>query len=206
MSEAPEPEHETVVDEVALTKRKRAQRWRLSALGVFFVASLVTVHATGLAQRIDVDAVRGFTESAGWWGLFAYWLAFALGVLVHLPGAAFVGAASVAYGHAIGMLVAYVGANGATSTSFVLVRAVGGQPLGEIRKPWVRRIFARLESHPITTVAVLRAFFFCASWLNYALAMSSLRTRDYLIGSAIGLVPQAVAYALLFDWIAATFL
>lgn len=203
MSEA--PEHEIFVDEVDLAK-KRKQRWRLGALGVFVVTSLVLVHATGLSQRIDVEAVRDFVEASGWWGLFAYWLAYSVGVLVHLPGAAFVGAASLAYGHALGMLIGYVGAMGASLSSFVLVRAVGGQPLGQIQKPWVRKIFARLDSHPITTVAILRALFFSASWLNYACAMSSLRLREYLIGSAIGLIPQAVGYSLLFDWLAERFL
>ncbi len=205
MNDAPEIVHETVIDEVALAKR-RSQRIRLVGLGVFFVASLVTVHATGLTEKIDVEAIRAFTESWGIWGILVYFVAFALGVLVSLPGLAFVGAASVAYGQALGMLVGYLGAVGAASVSFVLVRAVGGQPLGDVKRPWMRKVLARLESHPITTIAILRALFFLASWLNYGCAMSSVRLRDYVIGSAIGLVPQAVAGALIFDWIAARFL
>lgn len=196
------PEHETVVDEVGFARKRRAQRIRLGALAAFFVASLVTVHATGLTEKIDVQAVRAFTDSAGIWGLLVFWVAFALGVLVHLPGMAFIGAASVAYGQALGMIVGYAGAMGAAMTSFVLVRAVGGQPLGDVKRPWMRRVLGRLETHPITTIALLRLFFFLASWLNYGCAMSSVRMRDYALGTTLGLVPQAVAGALFFDWVA----
>lgn len=200
------PEHETVVDKVGFAKRRRVQRIRLALLAVFIVASLVTVHATGLTEQLDVERVRDFTQSAGLWGLLGYWLAFALGVLVHLPGMAFIGAASVAYGEALGMLVGYSGAMGAAMTSFLLVRTIGGQPLGDVKRPWMRKVLAQLESRPVTTIALLRLVFFLASWLNYGCAMSAVRMRDYALGTAIGLVPQAVAGALFFDWIAERFL
>lgn len=206
MSGAPEHDDGTGAALGAGIGGRPARRLRLALLAVFFVASLVTVHATGLTKRIDLEAVRQFSASAGLFGLFAFWAVFALGVLVHLPGLAFVGTASVAYGKAVGILVGYVGALGAAMTSFLLVRAAGGQPLGEVRRPWIRKVLARLESHPISTVALLRMLFFLASWLNYGCAMSPVRARDYALGSAIGLVPQAVAGALFFEWVAERFL
>ena len=36
--------------------------------------------------------------------------------------------------------------------------------------------------------------------LNYALAMSKLRFREYIIGSAIGLVIPIALVSLLFEW------
>lgn len=206
MSRAPEVERGALAVQAGSEERRRARRLRLVLLAAFFVASLVTVHATGLTKRIDLETIRELTSSAGVWGLFVFWAVFALGVLVHLPGLGFVGAASVAYGTAIGMAVGYVGAFGAAMTTFVLVRSAGGQPLADVRRPWMRKVLARLESHPVSTVALLRLFFFLASWVNYGCAMSAVRMRDYALGSAIGLIPQAIAGALFFEWAAERFL
>lgn len=207
MSVAQDPEHQTVVDTASFAKKTRAQRWRLAALAVLFVGSLVLVHVTGIAEeKVDVAFMRSFVDRAGVWGVFAYLVAFALGVLVQLPGIAFVAAASVAYGEVLGIPVAYAGAMGAATTSFVIVRAIGGQPLRDVRKPWMRKVLARLEAHPVATIAVLRLLFFLSPAVNYTLAMSAVRLRDYLVGSAIGAIPWVLGVVPLFDWIAAEYL
>ena len=86
--------------------------------------------------------------------------------------------------------------------SFYVVRLIGGQPLGDIKRPLARRILARLDEHPLQTVAILRFFFWMAPPLNYALAMSKVRYRHYLLGSAIGLAIPIPLVVLFFDWLA----
>jgi uncharacterized membrane protein YdjX (TVP38/TMEM64 family) len=54
-------------------------------------------------------------------------------------------------------------------------------------------LLGRLDAHPVRVVALLRVVLIHSPQLNYALALSSLRYRDYLLGSALGLVlPVAV--------------
>lgn len=192
-------EHETVVDAAP----SRAKRWRMVALAVFFFGSLAAVKLTGLDDYLDVERVRTFMESTGAWGFAGFVVLFAVGELMHVPGLVFVGAASIAYGEALGIGASYTGAMVSVATSFVVVRAIGGQPLGDVRRPWMRKILARLETHPITTVAILRLLFFMSPALNYALAMSKLRMREYVIGSAIGLSIPIPAAVLVFDRLAA---
>ena len=194
-------EHETFVDPPS-----RWRRWRLVLLGVLFVGSLVTVKLTGLDEYFDIARVRAFMESAGPLGFVAFVGLFAIGQLLHVPGLVFVGAASIAYGQLLGIPTAYVGAVFAVTFSFVVVRTVGGQPLGEVKRPIVRRILARLESHPIATIAILRLIFWTPPALNYACAMSPMRLRDFVIGSALGLAPPIVVAVIFFDWVADTFL
>ena len=55
---------------------------------------------------------------------------------------------------------------------------------------------------PIATVALLRAVLVLSPPLNYALALTSLRFFDHLLGSALGLVVPIGAAALLSRWIA----
>ena len=49
-------------------------------------------------------------------------------------------------------------------------------------------------ARPILTVALLRLFLWVAPPINYALALSTVRYRDYAAGSALGLaIPTALA-------------
>jgi uncharacterized membrane protein YdjX (TVP38/TMEM64 family) len=87
------------------------------------------------------------------------------------------------------------------SFGFVVVRAIGGQPLAAIKQPRVRALLDRLDRRPILTVALLRLIMWVAPALNYALALSSVRYRDFAIGSAIGLaLPMALLAALFGVW------
>jgi uncharacterized membrane protein YdjX (TVP38/TMEM64 family) len=83
--------------------------------------------------------------------------------------------------------------------SFFIVRGVGGKPLGAVRWRFVRRILAQLDAHPLRTVIILRSILWMAPQLNYALALSNVRFRDYLVGSALGLILPLAGMVLLFD-------
>ncbi|HEY8427369.1 MAG TPA: VTT domain-containing protein [Sandaracinaceae bacterium] len=193
----PSIEHETAVVPPA-----RSQRARTALLVIFFVGSLAAAKLTGLDEHLDVERVRAFMDSAGALGFLAFLAIFTIGELLHVPGLVFVGAASIAYGEVLGIAAGYTGAMVSVATSFLVVRAIGGQPLGDVKRPWMRTILARLEARPIRTVALLRLVFFMSPALNYGLAMSPVRLREYLIGSALGLAIPIPAAVLFFDWLA----
>jgi len=185
----------------AVAEPKRTSRWRLIALAVFFVGSLAVAKLTGLDDYVTVESIRALMDSAGPLGFVAFVVIFAAGELMHVPGMVFVGAASVAYGSVIGSVAAYLGALGSVTASFFVVRTIGGQPLAQVQRPLVKKLLSRLDTHPLSTIAVLRFLFWMAPALNYGLAMSKVRFRDYFLGSAIGLaipIPVAVVF---FDWI-----
>lgn len=198
-------EHETVIDR-AEDPPARAKRWRIALLALFFFGSLAAVKLTGLDDYVDVESVRQMMESAGAWGFVAFVVLFAVGELMHVPGLVFVGAASIAYGEVLGIAASYTGAMVSVTASFLVVRAIGGQPLGDIKRPFMRKMLARLETQPIRTVALLRLLLFMAPALNYGLAMSKVRLREYVIGSAIGLLLPIPIVVLVFDWLAARLL
>ncbi len=180
---------------------KKSSRWRLVALAAFFVGSLILAKVTGVSEQIDVETIRRLMDSAGPLGFLGFLVAFAVGELVHIPGVVFVGAASIAYGNVLGALAAYLGALGSVSVSFFVVRTIGGQPLGEVKRPIVKRIMAKLDERPLLTIAILRLIFWMAPALNYGLAMSKVRFRDYFLGSALGLLLPIPLVAIFFDWV-----
>ncbi len=200
-----EPEHETVTDEESVRAR-RIRRLRMGLLALLFFGSLAAAKLSGLTESMSVESVRDLMQSTGPWGFFAFIGVFTLGELMHVPGLVFVGAASIAYGQGLGIAASFAGALTSVAVSFVLIRTIGGQPLSGFKRPIVQRVFARLETQPIRTIAILRIVFILSPALNYALAMSKVRFRDFLIGSALGLalpIPLAVVF---FDYLADAFL
>ena len=177
----------------------RARVIRLGLLAALVVALVIVRHTTRLGASLSTAHLREVVQHAGVAGVGVFVLAFACGELLHVPGLVFVATAVLAWGRLTGGALAYVGALVALSLAFVIVRAVGGQPLGELRQPRLRAIMAHLEDRPIRTVAVLRMILLLSPALTYALALSRIRYRHYVAGSAIGLALPVAAAAALFE-------
>jgi uncharacterized membrane protein YdjX (TVP38/TMEM64 family) len=172
---------------------------RLALVGVVFAALLLAGRLSGVAKNLTPEGLRAFTLAAGAWGALAYIAAFSLGQLVQLPGMLFVAAGLLAYGKFWGGGLAWIGALTSVSVTYFVARGVGGSPFQAIENPRVKRILARIETHPLLTVVALRLFLTTSPPLNYALALSGIRFRHYFLGSALGLTPAIVLAALLSD-------
>ena len=174
---------------------------RLLLLVLLIAALLLLGHFLGASEHLTRERVRTLMLDLGALGFLLYLALFAIGELLHVPGMVFVAAAILAYGRWPGLLAGLLGSLVSVSVTFFIVRSVGGQPLGAIRSPWFKRVLGRLEERPIAVVAALRALLWLTPALNYTLAMSRVSYRDYLAGSALGLLPPLFAAALLFDWL-----
>lgn len=172
---------------------------RLLVLVGLIVAAIVGVRSTGMGPREILEWVQEVMTNAGALGIVAFIVVFALGELAHVPGLVFVSAAALVFGPVLGTLVGYVGAFVSVCVSFWVVRFIGGQLLAKIERPFFKKILDRLESQPIRVTIVLRLILWMAPPLNYALAMSKMRFRDYAIGSAIGLVIPIVLAVIFLD-------
>jgi len=180
--------------------------FRLLVLVLFIAGGVIAARSLGLSPSEIVERLREAMVSAGPLGVGLFVVVFAVGELAHIPGVVFVAAAALAYGRLAGGMVGYAGAVFSVAVSFWVVRTIGGKALAAIERPWVRRILDRLESQPIRVIVILRLLLWMAPPLNYALAMSNVRFRDYIIGSAIGLVVPIALAATFLDYAIVYFL
>jgi len=181
--------------------RSRSPGLRIAAILALALALLAAGRLAGLDQRLDPARLRAALEASGPAGALLFVLAFVAGELVHVPGLIFVGVAVAGWGPVVGGALGFGAALLSVTTSFVLVRSVGGRALADIDRPLLKRLLAPLERRPVRTVILLRLVFVLSPPLNYALALSPVRLRDYVVGSAVGLGPPVLAAILLFDWI-----
>lgn len=174
---------------------RRASLWRIGAMLVLVVGLGLIGHLMGWTDGMTPESVKLWIVAAGAWGVLLYIGAFAAGNLLQLPGMVFIVSAVLVYGPIEGSILASLASLLAVSTSFAIVRLVGGRPLGAIKNRWLQRALDGLNHRPVRSIAAMRVVMVTSPPLNYLLAMSDVRFRDYLAGSAAGMVLPIVATA-----------
>jgi uncharacterized membrane protein YdjX (TVP38/TMEM64 family) len=121
--------------------------------------------------------------------------------MLHLPGWIFLAAAVYAFGRLDGGVLTYIAACVSCVTTFVTIRLVGGDVSATLNRPFAVRLLAQLHAHPVRNVLILRTVFQTLPTLNYALALSGVRLRDYVLGTVLGLPLPIAVYCLFFDYL-----
>ena len=157
---------------------------------------MITLKLTGVTDGLNLETIRAYLLESGPVGGIAYLVVFAVSNLLYIPGVIFIVAAMLVYGKVLGTVLAMLGALCSVALSFLVVRKVGGTPVGELKAKWARKMLRYLDEYPIRTIIVLRTFMLLNPHLNYILALSTVRFRSYFVGSALGLILPIGFYAL----------
>ena len=177
--------------------QKGSQKYGLYLVLLLFVVQYALSKYLGLT----VENIRIQVENTGFWSPIFYIAIFTAGEFIHLPGIVFVAVGILVYGKLLGFVLVFIASVISISFSFFVVRAIAGKPLSQIERPFFKKILARLDRQPIRVVVALRLFLFLSPKLNYALALTNVRFRDYLIGSTLGILLPLGGVSLLFDWV-----
>lgn len=175
---------------------------RLVTVLLFLGVLLAIFELTGLRDHFSLEFLRQTILDNKISGLFIFILVFALGNLIQIPGWVFLAAAVLALGRTWGGIATYVAASISCVISFLIIRFVGGDALRLLNNRIATRILKQLDDHPIKSILLSRVFFQTLPALNYALAMSGVRFRNYLLGTLLGLPLPIALYCLFFDYLA----
>jgi uncharacterized membrane protein YdjX (TVP38/TMEM64 family) len=178
---------------------RRAPGLRILAVVALALTFYAVGRATGLTVLLrDGDLVREWVRSAGILGIVVFMAVFVAAQLTSVPAIVPLAFGVLLFGPVEGTVVGFIACLVGISVVFFMARTVGGRALGDLDRPWVKRLLVRLDERPIRTVATVRMLLWVFPPVNYALAMSRIRYRDYLVGSLIGLVlPMSAAGAVL---------
>lgn len=169
-----------------------------------FVAVIAVVFATGVYEYIRPTVMREWLLGLGPWGPVVYVLGFAFAQLTQLPGLPFLVAASLTWPLPVAFTVAWVGVTLCGLPSFLLTRYVAHDWVQAHLPDRFHRYNDRIAQGGVRTVILLRLVFYLSPLLPPALALSRVRAREFVIGTAIGLLPEVLVWALfgprLVDW------
>ena len=174
---------------------------RTIGLLVFVLALAWVAQATGLRSQINVQGLQGLLNANPWTGIALFALLFCVGNIFQVPGWIFLAAAVFAFGRTNGGLATYLAANLSCLFTFVTIRLVGGNVAASLKSPLAQRLLAQLHAHPVRNVLLLRTLFQTLPALNYALALSGLKLRHYVVGTLLGLPLPIAVYCVFFDYL-----
>lgn len=171
-------------------------------LVILFLALLFAVfELSGLRAHFNLHFLRQLIVEHQLGGLLIFILLFSLGNLIQVPGWIFLAAAVLALGRSNGGLATYVAAIVSCVMTFLAIRFVGGDALRQLGSPIIARILSHLDAHPLRSIVIARTLFQTAPPLNYALAMSGIKFRQYLLGTLLGLPLPIFLYCLFFGYL-----
>lgn len=177
----------------ALLASPRARLATLAVLLVGLSAALI-VSGGGLSQ----DRVEDWIGEPSVASAILYPLLYAGLTVLLFPGAVITAAGGALFGALLGTALTLVGATAGATASFLIGRRLGRAEVERIAGRRIGALDAWLERWGVLAVLYVRLIpVFPFNALNYAAGVTALSTRDYVLGTAVGIIPGTFAYAAL---------
>lgn len=144
----------------------------------------------------DITAMRTRIDSAGPWGPILFFVLYASLALIPFPKALLTAAGGAIFGLWVGAGLSLAGALVGAIISFGAGRLLGREAVDRLIRGRLARVDASLADHGLSAVLVVRLVPLVPfTAINYASGLSGVRFGQYLLGSALGMVPGSLAYA-----------
>jgi uncharacterized membrane protein YdjX (TVP38/TMEM64 family) len=178
---------------------------KILAVCLFLALLLAVFQLSGLREHLNLHFLQQKINENKITGLLIFIIIFSLGNLIQIPGWVFLAAAVLTLGKTWGAAATYVAATISCINTFVIIRLIGGNALRQIKNALAIKLLDKLDAHPILTVILLRSLFQTVPALNYTLAVSGIKFREYLIGTLLGLILPITLYCVFFEYLARIF-
>lgn len=172
---------------------------------LFLVIIIMIFQISGLKDHFNLLFLQQKIKQNLFDGLIIFIVIFSLGNLIQIPGWIFLAAAVLTLGKTWGAAATYIAAIISCMITFIIIRYLGGDALRQIKNKIAIRLLGKLDEHPIGIIFLLRILFQTVPALNYALALSGVKFREYLFGTMLGLPLPILLYCVFFDYLAKIF-
>lgn len=173
----------------------RAARLRLLGLvlSVAIASALAWVVIGG-----DLDTVQEAVESTGAWGPVVYVGLHVLLTLVPVSKNLLAGVAGALFGLAGGIALSWVASMLSAVVTFAIARRLGRAAVASMTGPRIDRVEEIMRQQGMLAVIIARVTpVIPFTVVNYGAGVTAVTTRDFVLGTAIGILPGTVGYAAL---------
>lgn len=176
--------------------RPRASHWRLLLLVAGLLAGLALIYLTPIRPWLqDTQRVRAALRDLGLWSYPACVLAVAVLVTCGIPRLLFCALGGMLLGFWWGLILTQAGTLLGCYAVFLFVRW-GGRHWVLHRWPGLGKWAQRAREHGLVGVILVRQLPVHGTILNLCLGLSHVKHRHFLLGTAIGLIPEAIPVTL----------
>ncbi len=169
----------------------------LQLIMAFILLSAVTA---GIYYRdsFDVNLIEQWLEQAGWWAPAFFILIYVVATVFFLPGSVFTLAGGVIFGPVLGVIYNLTGATIGAALSFLIARYLASDVVSKRSAGRLKQLINGVEAEGWRFVAFVRLVpLFPFNLLNYALGLTKIRFSEYVIATAVFMIPGAIAYTYL---------
>lgn len=175
------------------------KRW-FKVGGAIAIIAIVIEIAVAVPMSAQLTRLIDWTQHAGVWGVVAYAAAYVTAAVLLIPGSLLTAGAGVAYGAVRGTLLVSPVSVAAATIAFLLGRTVARDWIANKMKadPRFAAIDAAVGQQGLKIVLLLRLSpVFPFNILNYALGLTRVSLRDFVLGSFLGMLPGTFLYVYL---------
>lgn len=177
---------------VTVRRLTRGMRWRAALLAIF---AAVAIAVALLLPLPGVDEVRATAAEGGIWAAAVFAVGYALASLTPVPKNVVSVAAGVVWGLPIGFALVFAGAALGATLAFAISRVLGRDVIERMTGARVAKVDAMLSERGLAAVLGARLIPLVPfTVLNYTAGLTSVRTRDYALGTMVGMIPGTLAY------------
>lgn len=182
----------SATDATAGTARGAGRWLRPALLILLVVAGVVLALTLGVPP---VAEIRGWVAMAGWAGPVLFALLYAALTLTPAPASLMGVAGGVLFGLPLGFVVVLVGALLGAVAGFAGSRWLGRDSVLRFAGPRLLRLDALVRRRGLLAVIGARLVPLVPfTTLNVACGLTAVGWRDYVVGTAVGILPAAAAF------------
>ena len=173
------------------------QRWQNWAFGIFSVlllSGLIIYNVWG--EEVPINELKFYINDLGIWAPIVFVVLYAFAT-IFIPSTPFMALSGVLFGFKYGLLYTVIGGFISAMFVFILSRLLGAAFSEKIlRNERLKKIGDYNESfreHGLWSLIILRIMpVMPFNVLNLLMGISKIKTRDYILGTLIGLAPSNV--------------
>ncbi len=162
------------------------------------VLVLVATAAGVRADGIGVEPLQEAFADLGLLGPLLFAGVYALAATLMVPASPFTLAAGLLFGPVLGSATALVGATVGATGAFLLGRGLGREAIERFGGRRLAALDRHLATRGFVSLLLIRLVpLFPFNLVNVGSGVTGLRLREYVLATAVGIVPGTIAYAAL---------
>lgn len=204
MMASPETASDMSPVEIPVKKEKTGTRLQSALKMGGLVAALIGIGVlfkyTSLGEVLRIETLRAFVEGFGWVAPLVFVAAYSSSMTLLLPALPFAFLGALLFGVWLGTAVNLASAVLGATLSFLVARKLGRDfVLRFFPAKLLDKIDASLDKHAFTAVFLLRVLpIFPFAAVSFALGLTNLKLRNYILPTFLGALPWTFAYTYLF--------
>jgi uncharacterized membrane protein YdjX (TVP38/TMEM64 family) len=163
------------------------------------VLSIVLVFFyTDVSEYLSPERLKNYLALAGPYAPLIFISAFVAGFFLRIPGFIFIILGAFVFERIPAIIYSLIAISVGTSLTFITARFFLRDTVSNIQIKGVKGLSEKITQRGFFTVVLLRLLFFLIPPLNWVLGLTSVKYRDYLLGTILGVAPGVLIFSLVF--------